>query len=99
MKLGQPHDFGPLIGFVRVRVTSTTGKWVADLSTTLSSAKLPVLGQLARVRGRHWVVTDEAPTTLPFDIQSSTVGEGQTLVTLSSVEDDGLVKSSGCYGS
>ena len=63
---------------------------MADLSTTLSSARLPVLGQLARVRGRHWVVTDVAPTTLPFDIQSSTVGEGQTLVTLSSVEDDGL---------
>ena len=63
---------------------------MADLSTTLSSARLPVLGQLARVRGRHWVITDVAPTTLPFDIQSSTVGEGQTLVTLSSVEDDGL---------
>jgi superfamily II DNA or RNA helicase len=63
---------------------------VADLSTTLSSAKLPVVGQLARVRGRHWVVTDVAPTTLPFDIKSSTVGEGQTLITLSSVEDDGL---------
>ena len=56
----------------------------------LSSDKLPVLGQLARVRGRHWVVTDVAPTTIPFDIKSSTVGEGQTLVTLSSVEDDGL---------
>jgi hypothetical protein len=56
----------------------------------VESAKLPVLGQLARVRGRHWVVTDVAPTTLPFDIKSSTVGEGQTLVTLSSVEDDGL---------
>jgi hypothetical protein len=60
------------------------------VSTKLSPASLPVLGQLARVRGRHWVVTDVAPTTLPFDIKSSTVGEGQTLVTLSSVEDDGL---------
>jgi superfamily II DNA or RNA helicase len=60
------------------------------VSTSLSSAELPVLGQLARVRGRHWVVTDVAPTSLPFDIKSSTVGEGQTLVTLSSVEDDGL---------
>lgn len=36
------------------------------------------------------MVTDVAPTTIPFDIKSSTVGEGQTLVTLSSVEDDGL---------
>jgi hypothetical protein len=30
-----------------------------------------------------------APTALPFDIKSATVGEGQTPVTLSSV-DDGL---------
>lgn len=36
------------------------------------------------------MVTDVAPTTIPFDIKSSTVGEGQTLVTLSSIEDDGL---------
>ncbi|MFF0284266.1 DISARM system SNF2-like helicase DrmD [Rhodococcus aetherivorans] len=67
-----------------------TGKWVADVSTALGSAELPALGQLARVRGRHWVVTDVVPTALPFDIKSTTVGEGQTLVTLSSVEDDGL---------
>ncbi|WP_377454115.1 DISARM system SNF2-like helicase DrmD [Rhodococcoides fascians] len=56
----------------------------------LSSNKLPVLGQLVRVRSRHWVVTDVAPTALPFDVKSTTVGEGQTLVTLSSVEDNGL---------
>jgi hypothetical protein len=31
-----------------------------------------------------------APTALPFDIKSGTVGEGQTPVTLSCVEDDGL---------
>ena len=31
-----------------------------------------------------------APTTLPFNIKSATVGEGQTPVTLSCVEDDGL---------
>ena len=52
--------------------------------------ELPAAGQLARVRGRHWVVTEVAPTALPYDAKSATVGEGQTLVTLSSVEDDGL---------
>jgi hypothetical protein len=31
-----------------------------------------------------------APTALPFNIKSATVGEGQMQVTLSSVEDDGL---------
>ncbi len=60
------------------------------MSMTLGAGRLPVLGQLTRVRGRHWVVSDVAPTSIPFDIKSSTVGEGQTLVTLSSVEDDGL---------
>src|SRR5659263_332448 len=51
---------------------------------------LPAAGQLDRVRGRHWVVTEVAPTALPYDVKSATVGGGQTLVTLSSVEDDGL---------
>ena len=60
------------------------------MSTKLIPRSLPVTGQLTRVRGRHWVVTDVAPTALPFDIKSAAVGEGQTLVTLSSVEDDGL---------
>lgn len=51
---------------------------------------LPAVGQLVRVRGRHWVVTDVAPTAIPFDVTVATVGEGQTMVTLSSVDDDGL---------
>ena len=51
---------------------------------------LPAVGQLVRVRGRHWVVTDIAPTAIPVDVKVATVGEGQTMVTLSSVEDDGL---------
>ena len=33
---------------------------------------------------------DVAPTALPFNIKSATVGEGQTPVTLSCVEDDDL---------
>lgn len=56
----------------------------------LGSPLLPASGQLARVRGRHWVVTDVAATALPYDAKSANAGEGQTMVTLSSVEDDGL---------
>ena len=52
----------------------------------------PELGQLAEVRRRRWVVTDvvgggapgAAPAALPDD------ADPQPLVTLSSVEDDGL---------
>jgi hypothetical protein len=39
---------------------------------------------------RDHAVTEVAPTALPYDVKSATVGEGQTLVTLSSVEDVGL---------
>ncbi len=59
-------------------------------TTVLSSTVLPATGQLVRVRGRHWVVTDVAATALPYDVLSANAGEGQTMVTLSSVEDDGL---------
>lgn len=51
---------------------------------------LPALGQVVRVRGRHWVVTDVRATALPPDVKLTTQNEGQTLVTLSSVEDDAL---------
>ena len=60
------------------------------ITTVLGSSRLPALGQLARVRARHWVVTDVAATALPFDVKSVNAGEGQAMVTLSSVEDDGL---------
>jgi len=60
------------------------------IATVLGSSLLPATGQLARVRGRHWVVTDVAGTALPYDVKSANAGEGQTMVTLSSVEDDGL---------
>lgn len=61
------------------------------MTTIVTTAlDLPVVNQLVRFRGRHWVVTDVAPTAIPFDVKVATVGEGQTMVTLSSVEDDGL---------
>jgi superfamily II DNA or RNA helicase len=51
---------------------------------------LPAVGQLVVVRGRHWVVSDVLPTALPFDLNADSPGEGQTFVTLSSVEGEGL---------
>src|SRR3712207_94418 len=44
----------------------------------------PEVGQLVRVRDRHWVVSDVAASTL------SAADTSQHLVDLASVEDDGL---------
>ncbi len=49
----------------------------------------PEQGQLVRVRSRNWIVNDIAPSTLPTHGLSG-LGNGQTLLTLSSIEDDGL---------
>lgn len=48
------------------------------------------LGALVRVRDRHWVVSDIAASQLPMDQLGARTEQEQTLVTLSSVEDDGL---------
>jgi superfamily II DNA or RNA helicase len=53
-------------------------------STELRSvATAPEVGQLVRVRDRHWVVSDVAASTLDGD-------RAQHLIELASVEDDGL---------
>ena len=54
-----------------------------------ASAVLPEQGQLVSVRSRKWIVNDVAPSTLPTEGLHG-VGNGQTLLTLSSIEDDGL---------
>lgn len=54
------------------------------------SPDLPNMGQLVSVRGRNWVVVDQQPSALPLDLASAHPGEGATMITLSSVEDDGL---------
>ena len=59
-------------------------------STLASRAALPAPGDLAAVRGRHWLVTDVTGSNLPLDPRSSATDEAETLVSLSSVEDDGL---------
>ncbi len=53
-------------------------------------ATLPEQGQLVQVRSRRWVVNDVKPSTLPAPALNSPVDNPQSLLTLSSVEDDGL---------
>src|SRR5437868_562996 len=53
------------------------------------SRAIPELGQLVLLRDRHWVVGDIARSGLPAD-GSAGEAEPQHLLTLSSVEDDGL---------
>jgi len=50
----------------------------------------PEQGQLVSVRSRYWIVNEVAPSTLPLDPVRPSLNGGQNLLTLSSVEDDGL---------
>lgn len=52
--------------------------------------QLPEQGQLVQVRARQWVVLDVKASTLPTPGLATHVSGPQHLVTLSSVEDDGL---------
>ena len=49
----------------------------------------PEIGQLVRVRGRHWVVTEARRGTIEVDVLGGPY-QLQHLVELASVEDDGL---------
>ena len=55
-----------------------------------SRPPLPDVGQMVRVRGQHWVVSDVSGSTLPPDVLATRGGAGHTLVRLSNVEDHGL---------
>ena len=50
----------------------------------------PEQGQLVSVRSRQWIVTEVAPSTLPPERLQTGLESPQNLLTLSSVEDDGL---------
>src|SRR5947209_9009627 len=50
----------------------------------------PEQGQLVSVRSRQWIVNDVRPSTLPAHALKPSLAGPQHLLTLSSVEDDGL---------
>ena len=50
----------------------------------------PELGQLVQVRSRPWVVNDVKPSSLPSPAMDLPVAKPHNLLTLASVEDDGL---------
>src|ERR1700682_6103356 len=50
----------------------------------------PEQGQLVSVRSRNWMVTEVSASTLPPDRLQSGLESPQHLLTLSSIEDDGL---------
>ncbi len=57
---------------------------------TTSFTGRPEQGQLVSVRSRQWVVTDVRPSTLPPPALKPTCSGPQHLLTLASVEDDGV---------
>ena len=56
----------------------------------MTSTSLPELGQLVQVRSRPWVVNDVKASNLPTPAMKLPNASLQHLLTLSSVEDDGL---------
>ena len=57
------------------------------VSTTAST---PEQGQFVQVRSRPWVVNDVKPSSLPGSAMQPIFAGPQNLLTISSVEDDGL---------
>ena len=58
-----------------------------SMATALATA--PEQGQLVSVRSRNWIVNEVVPSTLPTSGLRG-ISDPQTLVSLASVEDDGL---------
>ena len=56
----------------------------------IRAGQLPEQGQLVSVRSRPWIVHEVRPSTLPAPALGPTFIGPQNLITLSSVEDDGL---------
>ena len=55
-----------------------------------ATLNLPEQGQLVQVRSRQWVVNEIRPSSLPAVALKPKLSGPQNLITLSSVEDDGL---------
>src|SRR4051812_18856176 len=56
----------------------------------MARGALPEQGQLVQVRSRRWVVNEVKPSSLRTTSLKLPVVQQQNLLTLSSVEDDGL---------
>ncbi len=68
----------------------TSDETVGDAgSVAVATPAVPELGQLALCRDRHWIVSDVQASQLPGDPLALTDPQ-QHLITMSSVEDDGL---------
>jgi superfamily II DNA/RNA helicase len=89
---GQTYEIGPISkggGHAR-DIDITRGSPAGQMSSSVSvDASTPEIGRLVEVRGRHWVVTESIPSALPPDVLGGESSR-QHLLTLSSVEDDGL---------
>ena len=59
----------------------------------IAISSTPEQGQLVQVRSRNWIVNEVTPSALPTTGLHGVNG-GQTLLTLSSIEDDGLGEES-----
>lgn len=62
--------------------------WLA--SSDVTGSDVLEVGQLVRVRGQQWVVSDLSVSRLPADELAPTVLPGRTLLTLTSVSEDDL---------
>src|SRR6478735_1347140 len=60
------------------------------MTTTTTNSQHPEQGQMVSVRSRNWMVTDVSASTLPHERLQTGLESPQHLLTLSSVEDDGL---------
>lgn len=63
---------------------------IEGIQDVKNHSSLPEYGQLIQVRSRSWVVNSVKPSVLPTSAIESPLAKTQTLLTLSSVEDDGL---------
>ena len=60
------------------------------MTTTTTTSPQPEQGQMVSVRSGNWMVTDVSTSTLPPERLQTGLELPQHLITLSSVEDDGL---------
>jgi hypothetical protein len=60
------------------------------MGPSMAAATAPEQGQLVSVRSRNWIVNEVVPSRLPSERFGAGLNGHQTLLTLSSIEDDGL---------